>query len=71
MFQIPGPSYIGDMTNVVFAIRGVYDEDIEFDEDLLWHFQLEKLPSLKQGKKDSRKAQQKNADIRMVLQYKK
>ena len=69
MFELSGPSYVGDMTNVVFAIRGIYDEDIEFDDDLLWHFQLEKLPSQKPGKNDTRESRQKNADMRMVLQY--
>ena len=69
MFQISGPSYVGDMSNVSFAIRGVYDEDIEFGEDLLWHFQLKKVPPLKQGKDKSKPDRQKNVDMRMELQY--
>ena len=67
MFQLSGPSYIGDMSKVIFSIRGVYDEDIEFNEDLLWHFQLTKLPPSKPGEKSS----YQNTNIRIMRQYRK
>ena len=65
MFQLSGPSYVGDISNVSFSIRGVYNELIEFNEDLLWHFQLTKLPPRKQGEDKK----QHNAEVHIVHQY--
>ena len=63
-FQFQGPSYIGDITNVSFSIKGIYDEIIDIDDDLLWQFQLRPL---KKDKDKKRKAQMKNTEARLVL----
>ena len=67
MFQLSGPSYIGDMSKVTFSIRGIYDEVIEFNEDLLWQFQLTKLSPTKPGEKSGHQ----NTSIRTIRQVRR
>ena len=43
VFQIQGPGFSGnDFHNLTFTIRGLYNEVVEMDSDLLWHFELSK-----------------------------
>ena len=43
LFQLQGPGFTGnDLRNIVFRIKGLYGEDIEINDDLLWSFELSK-----------------------------
>lgn len=41
VFSLQGPGYTGsDLTNLVFKIKGLYNEDVIIEDELLWSFTL-------------------------------
>ena len=41
LFQLQGPGFTGnDLRNITFRIKGLYGEDVEINDDLLWQLEL-------------------------------